>query len=271
MVILKKRMSQGRRLEGELMRIGEVASPPIWCIICMCDYEQGDEVRYLPCLHTYHRVCIDDWLMRALTCPSCLVELKPSSPQISRSTESTCADEPSGINEFTRISTEPPSYSSAVLETGNRNLRKRGDSADTAVREGSNDTETNSSPNPALPCHVSKRSSPRRKSTSNSNVSGGDCSDVILNLNAYSTIRGQHRRTRSNGHVISRPEYTVQSDLSRPVRHRRGNSTSDITPQLVGRLLFVRPQSPHTVEQNVSSRTATLHSATSRQVDGDSH
>ncbi|VDN16843.1 unnamed protein product, partial [Dibothriocephalus latus] len=49
------------------------------CVICMCDYELGDELRYLPCMHTFHRACIDDWLMRSLTCPSCLEELKPPS------------------------------------------------------------------------------------------------------------------------------------------------------------------------------------------------
>uniref|UniRef100_A0A183B1F7 RING-type domain-containing protein n=1 Tax=Echinostoma caproni TaxID=27848 RepID=A0A183B1F7_9TREM len=42
------------------------------CIICMCDLKLHDEVRYLPCLHTYHRTCIDDWLMRSFVCPSCL-------------------------------------------------------------------------------------------------------------------------------------------------------------------------------------------------------
>ncbi|CAH8290077.1 unnamed protein product [Schistosoma turkestanicum] len=46
----------------------------------MCEYEEGEELRYLPCLHTYHRICIDDWLMRALTCPSCLEEIRPNSP-----------------------------------------------------------------------------------------------------------------------------------------------------------------------------------------------
>lgn len=38
----------------------------------MYDFQIGDRIRYLPCLHVYHDVCIDDWLMRSLTCPSCL-------------------------------------------------------------------------------------------------------------------------------------------------------------------------------------------------------
>lgn len=42
------------------------------CVICMLEFAAGDPVRCLPCMHTYHVGCIDDWLMRSLTCPSCL-------------------------------------------------------------------------------------------------------------------------------------------------------------------------------------------------------
>uniref|UniRef100_A0A1L8DT84 Putative ring finger protein 11 sid n=1 Tax=Nyssomyia neivai TaxID=330878 RepID=A0A1L8DT84_9DIPT len=42
------------------------------CVICMAEFLVGDSVRYLPCMHTYHVACIDDWLMRSLTCPSCM-------------------------------------------------------------------------------------------------------------------------------------------------------------------------------------------------------
>jgi len=42
------------------------------CIICMTEFMPGDPVRYLPCMHTYHMLCIDDWLMRSFTCPSCM-------------------------------------------------------------------------------------------------------------------------------------------------------------------------------------------------------
>lgn len=42
------------------------------CVICMIEFNVGDSVRYLPCMHTYHVSCIDDWLMRSLTCPSCM-------------------------------------------------------------------------------------------------------------------------------------------------------------------------------------------------------
>ncbi|XP_028832060.1 RING finger protein 11-like isoform X2 [Denticeps clupeoides] len=42
------------------------------CVICMLDFVYGDPVRFLPCLHIYHADCIDDWLMRSFTCPSCM-------------------------------------------------------------------------------------------------------------------------------------------------------------------------------------------------------
>ena len=42
------------------------------CVICMIEFQVGDQVRYLPCMHMYHIECIDDWLMRSFTCPSCM-------------------------------------------------------------------------------------------------------------------------------------------------------------------------------------------------------
>ncbi|XP_029285956.1 RING finger protein 11b isoform X2 [Cottoperca gobio] len=42
------------------------------CVICMMDFEYGDPIRFLPCMHIYHMDCIDDWLMRSFTCPSCM-------------------------------------------------------------------------------------------------------------------------------------------------------------------------------------------------------
>lgn len=42
------------------------------CVICMGDFIIGDRMRYLPCVHMYHKRCIDDWLMRSFTCPSCM-------------------------------------------------------------------------------------------------------------------------------------------------------------------------------------------------------
>ncbi|XP_041033181.1 RING finger protein 11a isoform X2 [Carcharodon carcharias] len=42
------------------------------CVICMMDFVYGDPIRFLPCMHIYHMECIDEWLMRSFTCPSCM-------------------------------------------------------------------------------------------------------------------------------------------------------------------------------------------------------
>lgn len=35
----------------------------IRCCVCMCDVEEGEELRVLPCSHKYHKKCIDGKLM----------------------------------------------------------------------------------------------------------------------------------------------------------------------------------------------------------------
>jgi len=46
------------------------------CAICFEDFDPGDSIRYLPCLHFYHSKCVDDWLIRSFTCPSCMAPVE---------------------------------------------------------------------------------------------------------------------------------------------------------------------------------------------------
>lgn len=48
------------------------------CVICMLDFTTGDRVKLLPCLHIYHSKCIQDWLHRSFTCPTCMDEIEQS-------------------------------------------------------------------------------------------------------------------------------------------------------------------------------------------------
>eukprot|EP00727_Mastigamoeba_balamuthi_P007385 m51a1_g3267 hypothetical protein (660) ;mRNA; r:207171-210124 len=41
------------------------------CAICLCEYEEGEHIRYLPCRHHFHQKCIDRWLPTNKTCPFC--------------------------------------------------------------------------------------------------------------------------------------------------------------------------------------------------------
>ncbi|KAL5007325.1 hypothetical protein ScPMuIL_016131 [Solemya velum] len=46
------------------------------CLICMCDYEEGDSLKILPCFHEFHSSCIDKWIKGNATCPVCRVDVK---------------------------------------------------------------------------------------------------------------------------------------------------------------------------------------------------
>ncbi|KAG9139442.1 hypothetical protein Leryth_027428 [Lithospermum erythrorhizon] len=41
------------------------------CCICLCAYDDGAELRELPCHHHFHCSCIDKWLFINATCPLC--------------------------------------------------------------------------------------------------------------------------------------------------------------------------------------------------------
>lgn len=42
------------------------------CSVCLCGFEEGEEVRKLPrCKHRFHALCIDMWLFSHFDCPLC--------------------------------------------------------------------------------------------------------------------------------------------------------------------------------------------------------
>lgn len=41
------------------------------CPICLVSYEEGDELRVLPCNHFMHKKCLDVWLENHPSCPTC--------------------------------------------------------------------------------------------------------------------------------------------------------------------------------------------------------
>lgn len=49
------------------------------CVVCLGEYEAGDELRYLRCQHHFHKECVDEWLRRQGSCPLCVRQLGESS------------------------------------------------------------------------------------------------------------------------------------------------------------------------------------------------
>ena len=41
------------------------------CAICQHDIAAGEEIATLPCGHTFHCECVDDWLRISKACPTC--------------------------------------------------------------------------------------------------------------------------------------------------------------------------------------------------------
>ena len=46
------------------------------CTICTDPFQTGDTLRRLPCLHTFHRDCIDEWFQRSRKCPICMMRVE---------------------------------------------------------------------------------------------------------------------------------------------------------------------------------------------------
>jgi len=49
------------------------------CAICIEDFENGEQLRLLPCKHWYHVECIDPWLTtKSSSCPLCKTDCRPN-------------------------------------------------------------------------------------------------------------------------------------------------------------------------------------------------
>ena len=61
----------------ELMQ-GSSCEEEVECAVCLCNVEDGEEVRELRCNHIFHRVCLDRWVdYKHSICPLCRGSLLP--------------------------------------------------------------------------------------------------------------------------------------------------------------------------------------------------
>ncbi|XP_067941335.1 E3 ubiquitin-protein ligase arkadia-A-like isoform X2 [Watersipora subatra] len=60
---------------------GKSGSSDDKCTICISEYETDENVRRLPCLHLFHRDCVDQWLNSNKRCPMCRVDIEATIPE----------------------------------------------------------------------------------------------------------------------------------------------------------------------------------------------
>jgi hypothetical protein len=65
------------RCPKRTVRVGDDLLQPVpgkdlpHCAVCLETYVANDEVRTIPCFHTFHTRCIDPWLSQKAVCPVC--------------------------------------------------------------------------------------------------------------------------------------------------------------------------------------------------------
>lgn len=45
------------------------------CTICLEDFEGGQKMRTLPCFHSFHAACVEEWLGKSRACPNCQFDI----------------------------------------------------------------------------------------------------------------------------------------------------------------------------------------------------
>eukprot|EP00914_Ancora_sagittata_P016747 GHVO01033213.1.p1 GENE.GHVO01033213.1~~GHVO01033213.1.p1 ORF type:complete len:221 (+),score=24.93 GHVO01033213.1:155-817(+) len=65
------------------------------CVVCLADIVGDSEIRQLGCKHVFHKICIDQWFVKHVTCPICIRDVTPSSrPPSTPETIGRTTDEP---------------------------------------------------------------------------------------------------------------------------------------------------------------------------------
>ncbi|XP_014257411.1 NEP1-interacting protein-like 1 [Cimex lectularius] len=70
-------ISQIKRLPAYKYKAKKHKCPQTKCLICLADFKTNQFLRRLPCLHQFHRGCVDKWLKRNKKCPICRWEAVP--------------------------------------------------------------------------------------------------------------------------------------------------------------------------------------------------
>lgn len=77
------------------------------CVVCLTEYEPGDEVIVFGCSHKFHNSCARQWLATSNRCPLCMSDV--SVPAYEFATESACMEPTASV--------EPRSHTAMCLDS----------------------------------------------------------------------------------------------------------------------------------------------------------
>jgi len=64
------------------------------CAVCLCEFEEGEQLRRLPCGHHFHKRCVDQWLRRSKKCPLCMGPIDGKCKHLDQKHEGATHDHP---------------------------------------------------------------------------------------------------------------------------------------------------------------------------------
>ncbi|KAH9892806.1 hypothetical protein C8Q73DRAFT_699539 [Cubamyces lactineus] len=106
------------------------------CPICIVDFEEGDDLRVLPCEghHRFHQECVDQWLLElSSSCPICRQDFQALQTMIASSDDGDHLEPPHMPGAARPISTAAARFSRYLkFARRRRQRRERGDASSTA-------------------------------------------------------------------------------------------------------------------------------------------
>ncbi|CRK99170.1 CLUMA_CG012502, isoform A [Clunio marinus] len=101
----------------KLRRASEADEDSEKCTICLSQFEVDNDVRRLPCMHLFHRDCVDQWLVTSKHCPICRVDIETEFKCIEGKEMHVKAAQPTNLESVPVTTNQQSSSSSLESET----------------------------------------------------------------------------------------------------------------------------------------------------------